>query len=93
MWLLRTQNAKNPNPVLFSRNSAWTSSTQLADKLVCSDCEQLFHRHREDWVLRHCYRGKNRFRLHEMIAGVRPVRFPVAQAKLIPTRLVPGLES
>jgi len=90
--LLRTQSTKNADPVWFSRKAAWTSSTQLADELLCSDCEQLFHKNGEDWVLRQCYRGKGRFHLRQMIAGIRPVVFPISQAKLIPTRLVPGME-
>jgi hypothetical protein len=90
--LLRTQSIKNPDPVWFTRKAAWTSSKQLADELLCSDCEQLFNKNGEDWVLRHCYRGKHRFRLRQMIAGIRPVAFPISQAKLIPTLLIPGME-
>jgi len=60
--LLQRQTAKNRNPVWFSRKSAWTSSTQFADELLCYDCEQRFHENGEDWVLRRCYRGKGRSR-------------------------------
>jgi hypothetical protein len=97
--LLRMQSAKNPDPIMFTAKAAWTSSTQFADKLLCADCEQLFHRNGEDWVLRHCYRGRDRFRLRQMIAGIQPVALNVAglpfspsQANFIPTHLVPGME-
>jgi hypothetical protein len=97
--LLRVQSAKNPNPVMFTRKAAWATSTQLADRLLCSDCEQLFHGNGEDWVLRHCFRGKGRFRLREMIAEVRPVSLNVAglpfspsQATFVPTHMVPGMD-
>ena len=90
--LLRTQKAKNPDPIWLTRKAAWTSSTQLSDKLLCFDCEHLFHKNGEDWVLRHCFRGKGRFRLREMISGVQPVGIPIPQAKFIPTLLIPGME-
>src|ERR1035441_5822279 len=91
--LLRTQCARNPDPIWLTSKAAWTSSTQLVDELLCFDCEQRFHREGEDWVLRHCFRGKGRFRLREMIGGVQPLAFPIIkQAKIIPTLLVPGME-
>lgn len=90
--LLRVQSAKNPDPVMFTRKAAWTTSKQFANKLLCFDCEQRFHGNGEDWVLRHCYRGKGRFRLREMVAGIQPVALPIWQAKLIPTRMIPGME-
>src|ERR1035441_2420778 len=90
--LLRTQSAKNPDPVWLTGKAAWSSSSQLSDKLLCFDCEQLFSKNGEDWVLRHCFRGKGRFRLREMIRGVQPVGIPIPQAKFIPTLLIPGME-
>jgi hypothetical protein len=97
--LLRVQNAKNPDPVMFTRKAAWTTSTQFANRLLCFDCEQLFHKNGEDWVLRHCYRGNGRFRLREMITGTQPLSlnvsglpFSPSQVSFIPTRLVPGMD-
>ncbi|MBI5086455.1 MAG: hypothetical protein HZB13_17905, partial [Acidobacteria bacterium] len=50
-------------------------------------------------MLRHCKRGKARFRLREMIAGIQPVTLtvdgtplPLPQARFIPTRLVPRIQ-
>lgn len=72
--LLRTAGKKNPSPVWFNRNSAWTSSSQFADQLLCSDCEQLFHRNGEDWVLRQCNRGKGRFCLQDEVFRIPSLR-------------------
>lgn len=97
--LLRTEGKRNPSPVWFNRSSAWSSSSQLTDQLLCSDCEQLFHRNGEDWVLRQCNRGKGRFRLQDEVVRIPPVNLAVSgvpvsfrQAKFIPTRLTSAIE-
>lgn len=72
---------------MFTRKSAWTSSKEFADKLLCMECEQRFHR-----VLRHCYRGRNRFRLRLLLSDVSPVASPISAATFIPTRLISGVD-
>jgi hypothetical protein len=84
----------------LQRKTALTrTSTQFADELLCSDCEQRFHRNSEDWVVRTCYRSKGKFGLRQMIAEIQPVSLNVAglpfspsQVQFIPTQMVPGLK-
>lgn len=64
---------QDPNPVIVTPTSAWQSSKQVEAHLLCSDCEQLFHRRGEDWTLRQCYRGQRRFRLQETLARAAPL--------------------
>lgn len=58
--------------VHITSNSAWPSSRQIQDYLLCHDCEQRFNRHGEDWILSHCYRGR-RFRLREILKAGKPL--------------------
>jgi hypothetical protein len=44
---------KNPHPLLFSAQGERQTARQATKPLLCRDCEQLFHRHGEDWTLRH----------------------------------------
>src|ERR1700722_4217230 len=90
--VLRTTGSRNPNPVFITRNSSWVTSSQLADKLLCSNCEQRFHKHGEDWVLRRHYRGASPFAFRALLDSLRPVRMPQIEAKLVPTRGVTGVD-
>src|SRR5436309_2197591 len=45
---------------------------QVADCILCLQCEQRFRQNGEDWVMSHCYRG-DRFRLREMLLPAIPV--------------------
>ena len=38
-----------------------------------AECEKRFDQNGEDWVMRHCYRGRNRFRLREMLHRATPI--------------------
>jgi len=60
--------------VIVTSNSVWQSSKQVEAHLLCSDCEQRFHKEGEDWTLRHCYRGERRFRLQEILARCTPIQ-------------------
>jgi len=42
--------------------------------------------------MRHCFRGKGRFRIRDVLAGIQPIPFPLVEAKLIPTRYSAAVE-
>lgn len=72
--LLRGNGAENPNPNphFLTREFDQQIPSQAADYLLCDVCEQMFRRNGEDWVLRHCYRGRGIFRLHPFLANAQP---------------------
>lgn len=55
---IRTGWRMNPNPVLMTDRSAVQTSEQYTARLLCHRCEQRFSANGENWVLRHCWRGK-----------------------------------
>lgn len=63
----------DPNPVIVAHDSAWQSSKQVEAHLLCTECEQRFHKEGEEWTLRHCYRGERRFRLQEALERSTPI--------------------
>jgi len=48
---LRMPTFKNPNPVLITPDVTCTTSRQVKDYVLCSDCEQRFSKQGEAWVL------------------------------------------
>ncbi len=48
---LRMPTLKNPNPVLITPDVTCTTSRQVKDYVLCSDCEQRFSKQGEAWVL------------------------------------------
>ncbi len=63
---VRTPTQKNPNPVVVGRKVTATTSKQVSDYVLCSDCEQLFNRNGESWMLRQVWNG-TRFPLLERL--------------------------
>lgn len=51
---------------------SWKTDKQMAQALLCGECEQRFHRNGEDWVLRHVYRGTDVFRLLSALDSLTP---------------------
>jgi len=54
-------------PVVVSDKVAIQSGKQMEDYLLCSTCERRFSENGENWVLGHCFRGDNNFKLKSMI--------------------------
>jgi len=67
-----TPGAANPNPVLVSKRTTVYTSDQLRAHLLCRDCEQLFSRNGENYVMR-MVAGQQRFPLLEMLQGANAV--------------------
>ena len=66
--LVRDKNANNPHPYLISLSGTrQTSKSQATNYLLCAACEKLFDQNGENWVMRHCYRGRNVFRLRTLL--------------------------
>jgi len=71
--LIHSRKTANPNPVFVTDRRAYTTSRQIQDYLLCSDCEDRFNKRGEAWVLENCYRGPGRFLLRENLTRYRAV--------------------
>lgn len=69
---LRGEVLKNPNPILITPDVAFQTSDQFREPLLCGDCEQLFSRKGERWVLTNMAQGEGRFPLYEAILQTAP---------------------
>ena len=71
--LVRAANKPKPDPVLTTAAGHQHTSHQAWQHLLCCDCEGQFNRNGESWVMRHCYRGRGRFRLRDIIERCPPI--------------------
>src|SRR5689334_20945536 len=63
----------NPNPLLLSPDMFLQTSDQVKDYLLCHDCEELFNKNGERWVIAHCYREKDgAFKFREYLRNEVP---------------------
>lgn len=69
---LREHALKNPHPVLMSEDDSIISSKQIAEHLLCFDCEQRFSKLDESWVLGNMARATN-FPLQDMLIKANPL--------------------
>lgn len=70
---LRNNTEDNPNPWVASKGSKpIQSSRQKWAYLLCSDCEQLFSKHGESWVLKHCKQQDGTFPLASILDSTLP---------------------
>ena len=63
----------HPDPVLLTSTVRRQTSFQATQYLLCAECEKRFDQNGEDWVMRHCYRGRDRFRLRELLQRAAPI--------------------
>ena len=54
-------------PVIVGDNVAIQSGKQMTDRLLCPACEDRFNKNGEGWVLSHCFRGDDDFKLKSLI--------------------------
>ena len=71
--LARAYRQKRPDPVVLTPALHRQTSLQATQYLLCADCEKRFDKNGEDWVMRHCYRGRDRFRLRDLLQGSIPI--------------------
>jgi hypothetical protein len=69
--ILLAQGSKNRHPIMFGDATAFSSAGQVRDYLLCRDCEELFNRNGEDWVMASCYRNKT-FALRDALHKATP---------------------
>jgi hypothetical protein len=62
----------NPNPWILTELGAVQSSVQQWARLLCSDCEQRFAKHGEDWIFRHGLRPDGTFPLASVLDNRAP---------------------
>ena len=65
----RTQ--KNPHPIVVGRNITTTTSQQVTDYVLCADCEDLFNKNGENWMVRQVWNGQ-RFPLLDRLNVAHP---------------------
>ena len=73
LYRLVRAGTKGAHPVLVSADERRQTSRQAVQKLLCAECEKRFDQNGENWVLRHCYRGRGVFRLRELLNQAAPV--------------------
>ncbi len=57
---------KNRNPTVVAAKVTATTSRQVSDYVLCADCEELFNKNGESWVLQQVWNGE-RFALGERL--------------------------
>lgn len=71
--LCRAPEKENPNPVVLTPNRTIKISRQVRDRLLCLDCEKRLNRQGEDWVMEHCHRSPEEFKLRTVLKETKPV--------------------
>jgi hypothetical protein len=93
--ILRDDVEKNPHPWVLTDRSAVQTSRQMTASLLCGDCEQLFSRNGERWVLGNCLKRNGTFPLRTLVASQTPVasspETQVYYAAAIPDVNIPAL--
>jgi hypothetical protein len=70
---LRSAKSTNPHPLVVTDTSAYQTSRQAKDYLLCFDCEQRFHARGENWVLSHSYRAPGKFKFKKILRSNDPM--------------------
>jgi hypothetical protein len=90
--LLRSPELANPHPTMMSEDAILETSRQAKTFLLCSDCEQRFHRNGEDWMLRNCCRAPDQFRLREVLLRSSP-GYDDGQIRVYGSRSIPQVDT
>jgi hypothetical protein len=70
---LREGAPQNPNPVLITNKISLTTSKQITDRVLCAECEELFSRNGEAWVLGNMSRPEG-FPIQDALAANKPIQ-------------------
>lgn len=60
-------------PVVIKPTVAMQTNEQVRDYVLCQTCEQRFNESGEQWVMEHCYRDGQGFKLKDLIDSTEPV--------------------
>ena len=69
---LRENSQQNPNPVLMTSRISLTTSKQITGRVLCAECEELFSRLGETWVLANMSRPEG-FPIQKALAATKPI--------------------
>ncbi len=69
---LRDNAAKNPNPVVMTKQVSQATSRQVKDYVLCAECEDRFSKYGETWVLGNMARTDG-FKLQERLVSRTPI--------------------
>ncbi len=81
---------KNRHPLQITAVGFKQTSKQAMQFLLCSECEQRFNRDGENWILKHCYRGRGVFRLRDHLKSSSPV-YSSSDAEVYSAAQVPNV--
>ncbi len=73
LYRLVRAGTRGAHPLQITADGRRQTSRQAAQRLLCADCEKRFDHEGENWVLKHCYRGRGVFRLRTMLEQSIPV--------------------
>ncbi len=88
--MLREHTAKNPNPFIVKKSSSKQTSAQIQEYLLCAECENLFSKRGETWVLRNCFRLDSGFQLVDWLTTKEPVE--VGDVNVYPAKCIPEIK-
>lgn len=88
-FTIREGRFTNPNPVRLTDVYAIQTSEQYTAHLLCHGCEQRLHVNGENWVLKHCWRGR-KFRLAHLLSGGNAVLASL-EASVYHASQIPGV--
>ncbi len=71
--LVRANGKRNPHPVRLTSEGRQQTAFQARSHLLCPNCERRFNENGENWVMRHCYRGRGVFRLRALVEKTTPI--------------------
>jgi hypothetical protein len=72
--MTRDPKAKKPNPIIMTRSEAQRTQSQIKDYVLCSQCEQLFSRNGEMYVMGQVDNGRGKFPLLKRLKVAMPFR-------------------
>jgi hypothetical protein len=87
--LILARGNRNPHPVRLTSKGREQTAFQATHHLLCADCETRFDQNGENWVMKHCYRGRGVFRLRSILEATAALEasanFQVYSASSAPT--------
>jgi hypothetical protein len=67
------QRSEGEPPVVIKHTVAMQTNEQVRDYVLCQKCEQRFNENGERWVMEHCYRDGQGFKLKDLIDATEPL--------------------
>lgn len=71
--IARAKERTKPDPFLLTESKFQQTSFQANKSLLCSECEQIFHKQGENYVLRMCFKREGQFPLQSLLNRSTPL--------------------